>query len=136
MKNVLVVCTGNSCRSIIAEALINQLGKGRYTAMSAGSNPAGYIHPKSIDTLKRHQIDVGEPYSKSWEEFANHNFDLIITVCDQAANEICPVFTGQYIKLHWSIPDPAQCVSNDDDINFAFDDVFKMIKHHIESELL
>ena len=106
MKNVLVLCTGNSCRSVMAEALINQLGQGHYSAMSAGSFPAGYVHPKSIATLKRHGIDPGEPRSKSWDEFADKHLDLVITVCDQAANETCPVFLNETEKLHWSTPTP------------------------------
>ena len=107
MKNVLVLCTGNSCRSVMAEALVNQLGIGRYKAASAGSKPAGYVHQKSIETLKRHGIEVGEPFSKSWDEFEGTNFDLVITVCDAAAAESCPVFFGKHEKLHWSTPDPA-----------------------------
>ena len=106
-KRVLVLCTGNSCRSVIAEALINQLGKGKYEAVSAGSFPAGYVHPKSIETLKRHGIDPGNPRSKSWDEFSTQPFDLVITVCDQAAGESCPLFPGKPKKLHWSTPDPA-----------------------------
>ncbi len=108
MKNVLVLCTGNSCRSVIAEALINQLGKGRYNAVSAGSNPAGYVHPQSVDVLKRHGIDPGKPRSQSWHEFTDQNFDLVITVCDQAANENCPIIFGDYKKLHWSTLNPAK----------------------------
>ena len=89
---VLVLCTGNSCRSIMAEALINDLGHGRYRAWSAGSHPAGYVHAKAVLTLKRHGIDPGQPHSKSWNEFADQSFDLVITVCDQAAGESCPLF--------------------------------------------
>ena len=92
-KKVLVLCTGNSCRSVIAEALINHLSRGCYRAWSAGSSPAGYVHPKAIETLKRHGIDPGAPQSKSWDVFANEPFDLLITVCDQAAGESCPVFS-------------------------------------------
>ena len=91
---VLVLCTGNSCRSVMAEALINHLGRGRYQAWSAGSAPAGYVHPKSIEALQRHDIPSGQPRSKSWDEFAAQSFDLVITVCDQAAGESCPLFPG------------------------------------------
>ena len=136
MKNVLVLCTGNSCRSVIAEALINQLGKGRYNAVSAGSNPAGYVHPKSIDTLKRYGIEVGNPLSKSWYEFTDQNFDLVITVCDQAANESCPIIYGDYTKLHWSTPDPAKSEGTEEEINFVFDEVLQRLKQRIEDELL
>jgi len=92
--NVLVLCPGNSCRSVMAEALINQLGYGRYRAWSAGSVPAGDVHPKSIETLQRHGIDPGQPRSKSWDECAAQSFDLVITVCDQAAGEM-PTFSKQ-----------------------------------------
>ncbi len=136
MKKVLVLCTGNSCRSVMAEALINHIGKGRYEAVSAGSFPAGYVHPKSIDTLKRHGIVAGEPRSKSWDEFANQHFDLVITVCDQAAAETCPIFPDTPAKLHWSTPDPAKVEGSEAVVNQAFDDAFEMLKNRIENELL
>jgi arsenate reductase len=136
MKNILVVCTGNSCRSVMAEALINHLGKGHYRAVSAGSFPAGYIHPKSIETLHRHGIDVDKPTSKSWDEFAGQHFDLVITVCDQAASESCPIFLGNYEKLHWSTPDPAKAEGTQEEIDAAFDDAFQMLKDRVEKELL
>lgn len=136
VKKVLILCTGNSCRSIMAEALINQLGAGRYKAVSAGSKPAGHIHPKSIETLERHGIEVGEPRSKPWDEFEGTNFDLVITVCDAAAAESCPVFLGKHEKLHWSTPDPAAVTGSEDDITAAFDQAFNMLKSRIESELL
>jgi protein-tyrosine-phosphatase len=136
MKNVLVVCTGNSCRSVMAEALVNHLGKGRYRAVSAGSFPAGYIHPKSIETLHRHGIEVDKPYSKSWDKFAGQHFDLVITVCDQAASESCPVFMGNYTKLHWSTPDPAKTEGTEEEIDAAFDEAFEMLKARVENELL
>lgn len=136
MKRVLVLCTGNSCRSIMAETLINALGAGRYEAVSAGSNPAGYVHPKSIETLKRHGINVSEPRSKSWDEFASQHFDLVITVCDAAAAESCPAFLGKHEKLHWSTPDPAKANGTEDEINAAFDEAFTLLKQRIETELL
>lgn len=136
MKNVLVLCTGNSCRSVIAEALINQLGASRYRAASAGSKPAGYVHPKSIETLKRNGIEAEQPRSKSWDEFEGANFDLVITVCDAAATESCPVFFGTHEKLHWSTPDPASATGSEEEINAAFDEAFNMLKARIESELL
>ncbi|MBI3441501.1 MAG: arsenate reductase ArsC [Proteobacteria bacterium] len=132
MKKVLVLCTGNSCRSVIAEALINHMGKGRYSAFSAGSKPAGYVHPKSIETLKRHGIDPGAPRSKSWNEFSDQSFDLVITVCDQAAGESCPLFPGKPKKLHWSTPDPAKATGTDAEIEAAFDKAFFMLKKNIE----
>lgn len=129
---VLVLCTGNSCRSVMAEALINHLGKGKYEAVSAGSFPTGYVHPKSIETLKRHGIDPGSPRSKSWDEFAGQHFDLVVTVCDSAAAESCPAFIGPVKKLHWSTPDPAKTTGSEVEINAAFDSAFNMLKNHIQ----
>jgi arsenate reductase len=116
----------------MAEALINQLGRGRYQAWSAGSFPAGGVHPKSIETLKRHGIDPGQPRSKSWNEFTNQPFDLVITVCDQASGESCPLFPGRPKKLHWSTPDPAKATGSDADIASAFDHVFYLLKNRIQ----
>lgn len=130
---VLVLCTGNSCRSVMAEALINELGCGRYQAWSAGSHPAGYVHPKSIETLKRHGINPGQPRSKSWDEFSDHSFALVITVCDKAAGESCPLFPGNPKKLHWSTPDPAKATGSDADIDTAFDQAFFMLKSRIQN---
>jgi arsenate reductase len=130
--NVLVLCTGNSCRSVMAEALINDLGRGRYQAWSAGSVPTGYVHQKSIETLQRHGIDPGQPRSKSWDEFAEQPFDLVITVCDQAASESCPLFPGSPKKLHWSTPDPAKATGSEGDIDVAFDKAFLMLKNRVE----
>jgi len=120
----------------MAESLINQLGKGEYETVSAGSFPAGYVHPESIAALQRNGIDVGEPRSKSWDEFAGQPFDLVITVCDQAASESCPAFPGEYQKLHWSTPDPAHAEGTDEDVRRAFDDVLHLLKSRIESDLL
>ena len=129
---VLVLCTGNSCRSVLAEALINGLARGRYRAWSAGSHPAGYVHPKSIETVTRHGIDPGQPRSKSWNECAEESFDLVITVCDQAAGESCPLFHGTPKKLHWSTPDPATVTGSEAEIDTAFDHVFFMLKDRVE----
>ncbi len=134
-QRVLVLCTGNSCRSVMAEALFNNLGKGNIEAVSAGSNPAGYVHPKSIETLKRHGIDPGNPRSKSWDELAGQHFDLVVTVCDAAAAESCPAFIGPVKKLHWSTPDPAKATGADAEIEAAFDDAFTMLKDRIEDYL-
>lgn len=129
---VLVLCTGNSCRSVMAEALINHLRPGRYRAWSAGSHPTGRVHPQTIETLRRHGIDPGHPHSKSWEEFANQAFDLVITVCDQAAAENCPLFLGAATKMHWATPDPAKATGSDTEINAAFDHAFIMLKERVE----
>jgi arsenate reductase len=130
--NVLVLCTGNSCRSIMAEALINNLGRGRYRAWSAGSVPADYVRPKSIETLQRHGMDPGQLRSKSWNEFAAQSFDLVITVCDQAAGETCPLFPGTPKKLHWITPDPAKATGSDSEIDAVFDKAFFMLKSRVE----
>lgn len=134
-QRVLVLCTGNSCRSVMAEALFNHLGKGNIEAVSAGSNPAGYVHPKSIETLKRHGIDFGQPRSKSWDEFSGQHFDLVVTVCDAAAAESCPAFIGPVKKLHWSTPDPAKAAGTDAQIEAAFNEAFMMLKDRIEDYL-
>ncbi|MCB1645020.1 MAG: arsenate reductase ArsC [Pseudomonadales bacterium] len=134
-QKVLVLCTGNSCRSVMAEALINHLCAGKYTACSAGSNPAGYVHPESLVTLARHGIDAGAPVSQSWDEFAGEHFDLVITVCDNAAGEVCPAYLGSVPKLHWSTPDPAAVQGSEAEIRAAFDRAFLQLKQRIESEL-
>lgn len=130
--NVLVLCTGNSCRSILAEALINYLGQGKYQAWSAGSHPTGKVHPCAIATLQRNGIDPGQPMSQSWNDMTDTTFDLIITVCDQAVGEVCPLFPGQPRKLHWSIPDPAKATGTETEINAAFDQVFFQLKNQID----
>ena len=135
LTKVLVLCTGNSCRSIMAEALINHVGQGRFQAWSAGSHPAGYVHPGSLATLKRHGIDPGAPHSKSWNDMTSQTFDLVITVCDQAAEETCPIFPGNPRKIHWSIPDPGRVIGTEDEINTAFDKTFDLLKTNIENLL-
>lgn len=136
MKNVLVLCTGNSCRSILAEAIINHLGKEHYRAVSAGSFPTGQVHPKSLDTLQKHGVGLDRPRSKSWDEFADQSFDLVITVCDEAASETCPVFLGKCTRLHWSTPDPAKVTGSEEDVERAFEETFQRLKQHVEAELL
>lgn len=132
LMKILVLCTGNSCRSVMAEALFNHFGNGHITAVSAGSQPAGYIHPKSIETLRRHGIDPGTPRSKSWDEFAATAFNLVVTVCDSAAAESCPFFPGAPQKLHWSTPDPAKATGTDAEINAAFDSAFIMLRDKVQ----
>lgn len=132
LRSVLFLCTGNSCRSIMAEALLNQLGVGQFQASSAGSFPTGQVHPESIRTLERHRINPGTPYSKSLNKFSKDKFDLVVTVCDQAAGEPCPIFLDQVKKQHWSIPDPARAQGSEEDIRKAFELVFSMLKSHIE----
>ena len=120
----------------MAEALINHLKHNSHLAYSAGSNPTGHIHPKSIATLKRHGIDPQQPRSKSWDEFSGQSFDLVITVCDQAAAENCPVFFGAPAKLHWNIPDPAAATGTEEEIEAAFEKAFALLERHVREELI
>ncbi len=135
-ENVLFLCTGNSCRSIMAEMLLNHLGSVQYQAYSAGSFPTGQVHPKSIEILNKHGIKALNPHSKSWDSFSDVSFDLVITVCDQAAGEACPVFLGKPKKLHWSIADPAKATGSDEDINNAFEEAFDALKSRIKEQLI
>ena len=108
--NVLFLCTGNSARSIMAECYLNHVGHGSFRAYSAGSSPKGEVHPLSLATLTAHGIPVGDVRSKSWDEFATSDaprMDLVVTVCDNAAAEACPVWPAAPVKAHWSFPDPA-----------------------------
>jgi arsenate reductase len=136
MKDVLVLCTGNSCRSILAEAIINHLGNDRYRAVSAGSFPTGQVHPMSLHTLQQHGVRVDRPRSKSWDEFADRPFDLVITVCDEAASETCPAFMRKCERLHWSTPDPAKVMGSKEDVERAFEETFQRLKLRVEAELL
>ncbi|STY28361.1 Protein-tyrosine-phosphatase [Legionella wadsworthii] len=133
---LLFLYTGNSCRSIMAEAITNHYSNGRYLAFSAGSAPTGSVHPKAAETLTNHGINPNAPRSKSWNEFKSESIDLVITVCDQAASENCPIFPGQPQKLHWSIPDPAKVKGSEIQINAAFEEAFSQLKQRIEKELL
>ncbi|MDP4220475.1 MAG: arsenate reductase ArsC [Bacteroidota bacterium] len=106
-KRVLFVCTGNSCRSQMAEGILNFLGGDWYHAYSAGSNPTGYVHPLAIETLREMNIDISTNKSKSVSEFLNQSWDIVITVCDNA-KESCPIFPGKQQRMHWNLEDPAQ----------------------------
>ena len=133
--SVLVLCTGNSCRSIMAEAIFNHLGRGEIEAKSAGSQPTGAVHPRAIATLQRHGIEPQNPRSQSWDAFKGQAFDWVITVCDQAAAEACPLYLGPARKLHWSTPDPAKAVGTEAEINAAFEEAFSLLRLRIEEFL-
>ena len=133
---VLFLCTGNSCRSIMAEAILNHLGKDRFLVMSAGSKPAGNVHPKSLSMLKSKGIQTAGLRSKSWDEFGSAPFDIVITVCDQAAGESCPVFFGAPTKAHWSIPDPAHAIGTDAEAMEAFKKAYDMLETRITALVL
>jgi protein-tyrosine-phosphatase len=116
--NVLFLCTGNSARSIIAEALLNHWGKGRFQGFSAGSQPKGEVHPLALEVLSRNHVAAPDARSKSWNEF-------VFTVCDNAANEVCPVWPGVPVTAHWGISDPAAVEGTDEDKRRAFDKAFR-----------
>jgi arsenate reductase (thioredoxin) len=126
--NVLFLCTGNSARSIMAEALLNFWGKGRFQAFSAGSHPKGAVHPLALDVLRRNRIPLDNPRSKSWDEFATSDappLDFVFTVCDNAAQEVCPVWPGQPMTAHWGIQDPAAVEGTDEEKARAFNKTFR-----------
>lgn len=131
--NVLFLCTGNSARSILAEAILNHDGQGRLRAFSAGSNPTGKVNPWATHTLETLGYPTEGHRSKSWEEFAEGpEFDLIFTVCDDAAEETCPVWPGHPTTTHWGIPDPAKIDGSDAEKAAAFLDAFRMLKRRID----
>lgn len=136
MLNILVLCTGNSCRSIMAEGLLNHWGKGQLQAFSAGSHPTGTVHPMSINTLKRHGIKDTGYRSKSWDEFTDKQqqpLHLLITVCDNAAGEICPIFPNAPLKAHWGVADPAHFQGTTAEIEAEFDRIFFMLEERIKA---
>jgi arsenate reductase len=132
--NVLFLCTGNSARSIMAEALLNHKARGTFTAYSAGSHPSGTPRPEALAQLASAGISTAGLRSKSWDEFAAPNaphIDFIFTVCDNAANEICPIWPGHPMTAHWGIPDPAAVKGTPDEIARAFRDVFTILDRRI-----
>ncbi len=125
---VLFLCTGNSARSIMAEALLNYWGKGRFRAFSAGSHPKGRVHPLAIDVLRANRLTVDHLRSKSWDEFATPDvppLDFVFTVCDRAAEEVCPTWPGQPMTAHWGIFDPAEVSGTDEEQKRAFNKAFR-----------
>lgn len=135
VSRVLFLCTGNSARSIMAEALLNDRGKGRFQAFSAGSFPKGAVHLLATDTLRRNHIPAEHLRSKSWNEFeaagGQPSIDLVITVCDRAAREVCPVWPGRPLTAHWGIADPASVEGSEEDRARAFDRAFNELDARI-----
>jgi arsenate reductase len=132
--NVLFLCTGNSARSIIAEAVLNRAGQGHFRAYSAGSQPKGKVHPYTVDLLHKLHFDVSGLRSKSWLEFAQADspkLDFVFTVCDNAAGETCPIWPGQPMTAHWGVPDPAAATGTEAEIRFAFADALRMLTNRI-----
>jgi protein-tyrosine-phosphatase len=126
--NVLFLCTGNSARSIMAEALLNYWGRARFRAFSAGSHPKGEVHPLALDVLHRNRIPIEQARSKSWDEFATADappLDFVFTVCDRAAEEVCPMWPGQPMTAHWGIHDPAAVNGTDEEKARAFNKAFR-----------
>jgi arsenate reductase len=135
MLTILVLCTGNSCRSILGEALINTLGQGRVKAYSAGSFPVGKVNPRALATLERHGIATDGFASQSWNEFADKNIDIAITVCDNAAGETCPVYLNSCIRAHWGLPDPAHVSGTEAEIEAAFESTYAALERRVHKML-
>lgn len=133
--NVLFLCTGNSARSILAEAILNRLGAGKFRGYSAGSHPAGEVNPLALHLLRKASYDVSKLRSKSWDEFAAPGapkLDFVFTVCDDAANEICPIWPGQPMSAHWGPPDPVNAQGTEAERNLAFADTMRMLTQRID----
>lgn len=126
--SILFICTHNRCRSILSEAISNQLGEGRLVAYSAGSQPAGQVHPLTIKYLEEKGYSTKGLRSQSWDEFESVKPDIIVTVCDNAANEVCPVWFDKGIKLHWGLPDPSKLEGDEETQRSAFFSVINTIE--------
>ena len=132
--NVLFLCTGNSARSVMAEAILNKVSAGRFHAYSAGSQPKGRVHPETIRLLRSLGYDTSALRSKSWDEFTAPGapeFDFVFTVCDNAVAETCPLWPGQPMTAHWGVPDPAEATGNDAEVALAFKDAYRMLNQRI-----
>jgi len=132
--NVLFLCTRNSARSIMAEVVLNRLGRGKFKAYSAGSQPAGAINPIALQVLHQAHYDTSGLHSKSWDEFAKPGapkLDFVFTVCDNAAQEVCPIWPGQPMTAHWGLPDPVKAQGSDAERHLAFADALRMLTNRI-----
>lgn len=132
--NVLFLCTGNSARSILAEAILNRLGAGKFVAYSAGSQPKGEVNPHALRLLERFNYKIGDFRSKSWDEFAQPGappLDFVFTVCDNAAGEVCPIWPGQPMTAHWGIADPAAVEGSDVEIGKAFIEAYSRLNNRL-----
>ena len=132
--NVLFLCTGNAARSILAECILNREGMGKFKAYSAGSMPTGQVNPIALNLLRKLNYDVSGLRSKSWEELAGPDapkLDFVFTVCDNAANEVCPIWPGQPMTAHWGVPDPAAVDGSEAMRGLAFDDTYRMLNQRI-----
>lgn len=135
IMNVLFLCTGNSARSVIAEAILNRSGAGRFKAHSAGSHPTGQVNPNALNLLESLNHATEDFRSKNWDEFAEEGapvMDFVITVCDQAAGEVCPIWPGQPMNAHWGLPDPAAVEGAPAEIAAAFAETYQMMNNRIE----
>jgi arsenate reductase len=132
--NILFLCTGNSCRSILGEATFNHLAPAGWQAMSAGSKPAGYVHPRSLALLAREGISTEGYYSKSWENLPAAP-DIVISVCGNAAGETCPAYLGPVLRSHWGVEDPAHATGTDEEIDAAFMKAYRILRARIEAFL-
>ena len=132
--NVLFLCTGNSARSIMAECILNRLGTGKFRGYSAGSHPTGRVNPLALNLLRKSNYDVSHLNSKSWDEFAAPGapkLDFVFTVCDDDANEVCPICPGQPMTAHWGLPDPAKAQGTEAERGLAFADTMRMLTQRI-----
>jgi arsenate reductase len=132
--NILFLCTGNSCRSILAEATFNHLAPANMRAMSAGSKPTGDVHPRSIALLKSKGIATDGYFSKSWDNLPNVP-DIVVTVCGNAAGETCPAYLGNVVRTHWGVEDPAKATGTDAEINASFELAYAILRQRIEAFL-
>lgn len=131
MLNILVICTGNSCRSIIGEAIFNHLGQGRIKTFSAGSKPKGRVNAEALDLLKRHGLNTEGLSSKSWHSLSKQTFDIIVTVCDNAANEICPAYLTSALRIHWTTIEPSHVMGRNKERLIAFENTYNTFEQRI-----